>query len=100
MNTISQNANSYTTKTNIQFGSNLLTDVWWFAQGFTLPAISMSPPRVNTRSGAMVNLAADTTEYGELGIDAILDKDWKTYTELYEFFIDRLHVESAQFIKY
>jgi hypothetical protein len=99
-NTPSINANSYTTKTNIQFGSAALKDTWWAAQSFTLPAITMAPPRVNSRSGAMINLAPDTTEYGELMIDAIIDKEWKVYKSLYEFFVDRLNVESGQFIKF
>ena len=60
----------------------------------------MAPPKVNGRAGAMVNLAADNADYGELSIEAILDKDWKVYTSLYEHFVNRLNVESGQFIKY
>jgi hypothetical protein len=78
----------------------VLTDLWWYAQSFELPEISTSPPRVNGRSGAMINLAADNMEYGEISVTAILDKEFRVYTELYEFFIKRLNVNSGNFIKY
>ncbi len=94
------NNNSYTTSTNITFGSDELKETWWFAQTFSLPGLSMSPPQVNNRSGAMVNLAPDVVDYGELSMDVLLDKEWKVYDSLYAYFIKRLNVETGTFEKY
>ena len=96
---MSINNNSYSTSSNIQFGSSEMKDIWWNAQTFQLPAINMTPPKVNTRSGAFVNLASDTVDYDDLTIDIILDKEWKIYDELYAHFLKRLNVETGEFLK-
>lgn len=96
---MSNNNNSFTTATNIQFGSTEMPGVWWNAQTFSLPAMSLAPPQINNRSGALINLASDTVDYGELSIQVILDKEWKVYDELYIHFIKRLNVETGTFVK-
>jgi len=93
------NNNSYSTVSNIQFGSSDMPVVWVFSQTFTLPSITLSPPKVNSRSGAMVNLASDTVEYDNLNIDVILDKKWKVWNDLYLYFIDGLNVTTGAFLK-
>jgi len=93
------NENSFVTSTNIQFASSEMPGLWWNAQSFTIPPITMSPPEINTRSGSTVVLASDTVDYGEVTITAILDKEWKVYDELYQYFIKRLNVEKGTFEK-
>ncbi len=93
------NNNSYSTVSNIQWGSSTLKDQNFNAQSFTLPELMMSPPAINTRAGANVHLAADTVDYSDLSIEVILDKEWVVYTMLYEHFVKRLNVENAQFVK-
>lgn len=94
---MSLSQNSYTTVSNIQFGSIDLPNVWVNSQTFSLPTISLAPPKVNTRAGAMVSLAADTVEYEDLNVDIILDKDWKVWNDLYLYFLDGLNVEKGTF---
>ena len=93
------NSNSFTTATNIQFGSLEMKEMWWNAQTFSLPEITLAPPQVNNRSGALINLGSDTVTYGELSIQVILDKEWKVYDSLYAHFVKRLNVESGVFAK-
>ena len=96
---LQNSANSFSTATNIQFASLEMPDIWWNAQTFTVPSIVLAPPQINNRSGALVNLGSDTTNYEELNITLILDKEWKIYDELYAHFIKRLNVETGEFIK-
>jgi len=96
---MSINENSYSTVSNIQWGSYILKDLNLNAQSFVLPELSMSPPAINTRAGANVHLAADTVDYSDLTIEVILDKEWEVYTMLYEHFVKRLNVENSQFVK-
>ena len=96
---MARNENSFSTATNIQFGSNEMREVWWNAQTFSLPVITLNPPQINNRSGALINLGSDTADYGELSIQVILDKDWKIYDELYSYFVKRLNVETGEFTK-
>ena len=91
--------NSYSTGTAIQFGSADLPSVWVNAQTFSLPTISLSPPKVNSRSGALVNLASDTVEYDDLSVEVILDKDWEVWNNLYGHFLNGLNVEEGTFLK-
>ncbi len=91
------NNNSYSANTNIEFGSSELTDVWFNAQSLIIPSMSFSPPKIGGRAGAIVNLAPDTVTYTDLVIDVILDKEWKVYDEIYEFFIESLNVEQGTF---
>ena len=93
------NSNSFTTATNIQFGSIEMKDMWWNAQTFLLPEITLAPPQINNRSGAMINLGSDTVTYGELSIRILLDKEWRVYDSLYSHFIKRLNVEDGTFVK-
>ncbi len=90
---------SFSTITNIQFGSLQMKDLWFNAQSTQLPDISFAPPKVNTRSGALINLAPDTVEYNDLVVGVILDKGWKTYEAIYSYFVQRLNVTTGQFVK-
>ena len=94
------NNNSFTTSTNIQFGSTALENTWWNCQTFEIPTISFEGPQLNTRSGALIKMASDTVTYDDLSIDLILDKEFKTYDEIYAHFLKRLNVETGQFLKY
>lgn len=96
---IQNSANSFSTSTNIQFASLEMPDIWWNAQSFTVPSIVVTPPQINNRSGALVNLGSDTTNFDELNISVILDNEWKVYDELYAHFVKRLNVETGEFIK-
>lgn len=96
---MSINNNSFSTSSNIRFGSKALENMWWNAQTFSLPSISLEPPRHNTRAGAMVNLASDTVTFGDLSIEVILDKEWKVYDAIYQHFVQGLNVEHADFEK-
>ena len=96
---MSLSENSYSVSTNIQFGSSEFTPVWVNAQTFVLPSITLSPPKVNSRSGALVNLASDTVDFDNLTIDIIMDKEWKVWNSLYSFFLKGLNVEEGTFLK-
>lgn len=96
---MSLSQNSYSTVSNIQFGSIDLPNVWVNSQTFSLPTISLSPPKMNSRSGALVALASDTVEYDDLTVDIILDKEWKVWNDLYKFFLNELNVEEGTFLK-
>ncbi len=93
------NNNSFSTNSNIMFGSTNLEGVWFNVQTFQLPGISMSPPKINGRAGAQINLASDTVNYDDLTLSVILDKEWLVYTKLYDHYIKRLSVENAEFVK-
>ena len=90
---------SFSTVSNVQFGSIELPNVWVNSQTFSLPTITLSPPKMNTRSGAMVALASDTVEYEDLTVDIILDKEWKVWNDLYQYFLNGLNVEEGTFLK-
>lgn len=94
---MSINNNSYSTSSNIQFGSSEMKKMWFNAQTFQLPSITLSPPQVNSRSGALINLASDTADYGDLTVDLILDKEWVVYDNVYNHFVKRLNVETGNF---
>ncbi len=91
--------NSFSTSSNVQFGSIHLPNVWVNSQTFTLPSINMAPPKVNGRAGAQVALAADVVEYDDLTVDIILDKQWKVWNDLYQHFLNGLNVEQGTFSK-
>ena len=96
---MSVNNNSYSTISNIRFGSACLDKLWWNAQTFSVPGISLEPPKHNSRSGGLVNLASDTVHYDDLEIEVILDKEWKTYDSVYAHFVEGLNVETSKFLK-
>jgi hypothetical protein len=95
-----QVANSYSTVTNIRFGSSTLKDFWWNVTAVQLPTISLSIPEINTRSGTMINLAADTVVYSELQVSLLVDKDWIAYDMIYSYFLEGLNVETGTFSHY
>ena len=90
-------ANSFSTVTNIRFGSTTLKDFWWNATSVVLPTISMSPPEFNSRSGANINLAADTAVYTDLMVSLVVDKDWLAYDMIYSYFLEGLNVDTGKF---
>jgi len=89
--------NSYSTVTNIRFGSNELKDVWFNVNNMILPTISLTPPELNTRAGANVAIAADTAIYTDLSFEIIIDKDWEVFDYVYSYFLQGLNVESGKF---
>ncbi|RLD45400.1 MAG: hypothetical protein DRI86_05660 [Bacteroidetes bacterium] len=96
---MSLSQNSYSTTSNIIFGSDKLPKIWVNAQTFVLPTITLSPPQINNRSGALIALASDVVDYGDLSVDLILDKEWKVWDDLYKFFIQELDVTKGNFLK-
>jgi len=94
---MSINNNSYSTNTNISFGSKELDDLWLQAQSCSVPGISMSPPKVGGRAGAQISLAADNVTYTDLTIDMQMDKNWETYDIIYKYFLQGLNVEKGTF---
>jgi len=95
-----QSNNSFSTSTNIRFGSSELKNTWWNVHSVEIPSISMDTPRANSRAGATANMAADTCNFSELNIVLSIDKDWKIYREIYDFFLDGLNVKNAKFSHY
>jgi hypothetical protein len=94
---IQQSSNSFSTITNIRFGSNTLKDFWWNVKALTLPTISLTPPEINTRAGANVALSSDTAVYTDLGIEIIMDKDWEMFDMIYSYFLEGLNVDTGKF---
>ena len=94
---MSINNNSFSTATNITFGSNVLDGIWLNAQSCIIPSLSLSPPKIGGRRGAQINLAGDTVTYTDLTIDVILDKEWEVYDNIYKYFLDGLNVEKGTF---
>ena len=78
------NNNAISTNTNIEFGSSDLGEFWLQAQSCSLPGLTFALPEVDGRAGARLKLAADNVEYGDLIIDAIIDKEWKAYDIIYD----------------
>jgi len=91
------NNSSYSTNTNITFGSKELDDLWLQAQSCSIPGISLSPPKIGGRAGAQISLAADGVTYTDLTIDMQMDNDWKVYDIIYKHFLDTLNVEKGTF---
>jgi len=92
--------NAIATTTNIRFGSLEFPELWWNVNAIEIPTISLDTPRHNTRAGASSTMAADTCTYTDLNLEIILDKEWKTYDEIYDFFLEGLNVETAKFSHY
>jgi hypothetical protein len=90
-------ANSFSTVTNIRFGSTTLKDFWWNVTSVVLPTISLAPPEINTRSGANIALAADTAVYSDLAVTLVIDKDWLAYDMIYSYFLEGLNVDTGKF---
>jgi len=89
--------NSFSTSTNIRFGAVELPELWWNVHSVEIPTISMDTPRANSRAGATATMAADTCNFTELSIELSIDKDWKVYKEVYDYFLEGLNVENAKF---
>lgn len=92
--------NSFSTVTNIRFGAVDLKDNWFNVTNMIFPTISLNPPEMNTRSGANITLAPDTCIYTDLTVDVIIDKDWKVFDDVYNYFLEGLNVESGTFSHY
>jgi hypothetical protein len=92
--------NSFSTVSNIRFGSNELRDIWFNVNSMELPSISISPPEMNTRAGANVALAADTAVFTDLSLEIIIDKEWEVFDYLYSYFLQGLNVETGTFSHY
>ena len=85
---IQSSNNSFSTISNITFGSSELKDVWWNVSNIDLPMISLSSPEMSNRAGSAYKGAADTCSYSDLTVTFIMDKDWKTFDEVYSFFLE------------
>ena len=92
--------NSFTTVSNIRFGSAEMMKIWWNVQEINLPSMTFQGPNIGGRAGAQINLASDSVDYGELTLSVILDKDWKVYDEIYDYFLEGLNVETGKFSHY
>ena len=91
------NNNSYSTNTNITFGSNELENLWLQAQSVSVPGISMASPEIGGRNGTKLKLGADTVTYTDLTISMQMDKDWEIYDTIYKHFLQGLNVEKGTF---
>ena len=89
--------NSFSTNTNIEFGSNELDNLWLNATQCSVPGISFSPPEIDGRTGKMFTLAADNVVFSDLVITVLLDKDWEIYDIIYNTFLDMINIEKGTF---
>jgi hypothetical protein len=91
------NNNSFSTGTNLQFGSNELGDFWLNGTQCSIPGISFSPPEIDGRGGRMFTLPADNVVFSDLVITVLLDKEWKIYDTIFDTFLDMVNVETGKF---
>jgi hypothetical protein len=91
------NNNSFATNTNIEAGSNELSDFWLNVVQCSIPGISFSPAEVDGRGGRVFTLAADTVEFSDLVLTVLLDKEWNMYDTIFNTFVDMVNVETGQF---
>jgi hypothetical protein len=91
------NNNSFSTNTNIEFGSKELGDFWLNAVQCSIPGISFSPPEIDGRSGRMLTLAADNVVFSDLVITVLIDKEWEMYDIIFNTFLDMINVEEGTF---
>jgi len=91
------NNNSFSTNTNIQFGSETLGDFWMNAVQCSIPGISFSPPEIDGRTGRMLTLPADNVVFSDLVITVLLDKEWEVYDTIFETFVDMVNIEDGTF---
>ena len=91
------NKNSYSTGTNIRFGSPSLAGIWWNVQNIDMPTITLDGPTNNTRAGGTTNQQADTASFGDLSVDIIVDEEHKSYNEVWDYFLNGLDVEAGTF---
>lgn len=94
---MSINNNSFSTNTNIRFGSEQLGDLWLNAQSCSIPGIQLAPAKIGGRFGAQVGMGSDRVEYGDLNIDVVIDKEFKVYDIIYDHFLTGLNVEQGTF---
>jgi hypothetical protein len=97
---IQSSNNSFSTISNITFGAEELKDTWWNVSNIDLPTISLSSPEMSNRAGSPYKGASDTCSYSDLTVTFIMDKDWKTFDEVYNFFLEGLDVETGKFTHY
>jgi hypothetical protein len=91
------NNNSFSTNTNISFGSNELDNFWLNAVSCSIPGISFSPPEIDGRTGRMYTLPADNVQFSDLVITVLLDKEWEMYDIIFETFVDMVNIEEGTF---
>jgi len=89
--------NSHATSTNIRFGSLDLPDLWWNVHAIEIPTITMDIPKNNSRAGTSATQAPDTCNFTDLTLELSIDKDWKVYKEVYQYFLEGINVENAKF---
>ena len=94
---MSINNNSFSTNTNIEFGSNELDNLWLNATQCSIPGISFSPPEIDGRTGKMFTLPADNVVFSDLVITVLLDKDWDMFDIIYNTFLDMIDIDAGTF---
>ena len=92
--------NSFSTSTNIRFGAGDMPNLWWNVHSVEIPTITMDPPKANSRAGTQASMAPDSCSFTELSVELSIDKDWKTYRDVYDYFLEGLNVENAKFSHY
>jgi len=91
--------NSTATSTNIRFGSAKFADLWWNVTDSEIPDISIPEMKLNSRSGALTNQAADTVDYGELQINILIDRDWSVFASVYDSFVRSVNVKDSTYTR-
>jgi len=89
--------NSFSTSTNLRWGSNILKDTLYLAQSFNIPGLSFNNPQIGGRGGARGRLGGDTVEFSTLNLDVIIDNEWKVYDEIFENFMKSINTTKATF---
>jgi len=91
------NNNSYSTNTNITFGSKELGDLWFQAQSVAIPSLSQTPPKLGGRAGAQIGVGSDQVTYTDLVIDMQVDNNWEVYDIMYKFFLEGINIDKGTF---
>jgi len=89
--------NSFGVNSKIQFGSEQLDDLWLQAQSCVIPSITTTNYEVGGRAGAKIKVSADSVQYGQLQIEAIIDSDWAVYDTIYQRFLGNVNVQEGTF---
>lgn len=89
--------NSFSTQTNIQFGSTEIKDMWFYAQSCGIPGMQFAPSKISGRGGVQLNMPGDTMTYTDLTIDMQIDKDWTNYNAIYKYFLECINVDKGTF---
>jgi len=94
------NSNSFSPVSSIRFGAIELKDVWFNVNNIVFPTISLDAPEMNSRAGANITIAPDTTIYTDLTVELIIDKDWEVFDYIYSYFLQGINVENGKFSHY